>query len=80
MIPLFDLVITLFMAGYAVAERGTWIGWLMTALVLWQTYTLINFIRNTYLAEIVIYNSCIPQRASRRPHLLEVGLNIPRCL
>jgi len=47
MIPLFDLVLTLLMAGFAIAERGTWMGWLLTALVIWQTVTMINFIRNT---------------------------------
>ena len=47
MIPVFDFVATLFMAAYGIMERGTWIGWLMTALVIWQTVTLIRYIKNS---------------------------------
>ena len=42
-LPVFEVVAMLFMAAYGILERGTWIGWLMTVLVIWQTLNLIRF-------------------------------------
>jgi len=32
----------------AISERGTLIGWLFTALVVWQVITLVSAIKSTY--------------------------------
>lgn len=32
----------------AVWNRGTWIGWLFSALVVWQIFGIISAIRSTY--------------------------------
>ena len=31
-----------------ITNRGTWIGWLFTALVLWQVFTLVSAIKSVY--------------------------------
>ena len=45
-IPLFDVFLLVINVIVAVLNRGTVWGWLATAFVLWQTWTLIKFIRD----------------------------------
>lgn len=47
MIPVVDVVLTFFLSGVAIAERGTWIGWVLTLFVMWQTIAIIKVIRET---------------------------------
>ena len=42
-LPVFDVVVLCVSAAYGILERGTWIGWLMTVLVIWQAWNLIRF-------------------------------------
>ena len=47
MIPLIDTALFFLGAGVAIAQRGTWIGWLMTLMVIWQAIALIRIIRES---------------------------------
>jgi len=43
-----DLGFLILNSYMGITNRGTWIGWLFTALVLWQVFTLVNAIRSVY--------------------------------
>jgi len=42
---LIDVFILVWSAVFAVIERGTWLGWLCTAIVVWQVWGYIKYIK-----------------------------------
>lgn len=47
MIPLIDIALTFIFAGMAIAERGSWVGWVLTLLVFWQTFAVVRMIKES---------------------------------
>jgi hypothetical protein len=43
---LVDVLLFALNIALAILQRGTWIGWLCTAFVIWQAFTFAKFVRS----------------------------------